>query len=110
VYCYFSCVIIFVYWFIDLSVVTPAQIQFLTKNVVENTAADKLKNMGAIAYDPIKKDVYVSDANQKVGSIFRLKTTGDTAYTTIEPIVASKYILDFVCRSYQNVYFRQVMH
>jgi len=90
--CYFSCVINFVYRYcVDLGVVTPAQIQFLTKNVVENTAADKLKNMGAIAYDPIKKDVYVSDANQKVGSIFRLKTTGDSAYTIVEPIVASKF-------------------
>jgi len=80
------------YRFLDLGIVTPAQIQFLTKNVVENTAADKLKSMGAIAYDPIKKDVYVSDANQKVGSIFRFKTTGDAAYTIIEPIVASKYL------------------
>jgi len=77
---------------IDLGIVTPAQVQFLTKNVVENTAADKFKSMGAIAYDPIKKDVYISDANQKFGSIFRLKTTGDAAYTAIEPIVASKYI------------------
>lgn len=82
------------YRFVDLGIVTPAQIQFFTKNVVENTAADKLKSMGAIAYDPIKKDVYVSDANQKVGSIFRFKTTGDTAYTIIEPIVASKYLAD----------------
>ncbi|CAI6363942.1 unnamed protein product [Macrosiphum euphorbiae] len=76
----------------DLGIVTPAQIQFLTKNVVENTAADKLKSMGAIAYDPIKKDVYVSDANQKVGSIFRFKTTGETAYTIIEPIVAKQNV------------------
>jgi len=97
------------YRFVDLGIVTPAQIQFLIKNVVENTAADKLKSMSAIAYDPIKKDVYVSDANQKVGSIFRFKTTGDTAYTIIEPIVASKYIADSDRRGHRNVYSRRII-
>lgn len=75
--------------FLDLGVITPAQIQLFGKNVVENTAADRLKDMIAAAYDPIKKDIYVSDTNQKVGSIFRIKTTGRDAYTIVEPIVAS---------------------
>lgn len=75
--------------FADLGVVTPTQIQFLRQNVTENTAADRLKTMMATAYDPIKKDIYVSDDNQKVGSIFRIKTTGEAAYTTVEPVVAS---------------------
>lgn len=71
--------------------VTPAQLQFFNNKTVETSAADRLKDMVAIAYDPVKKDVYVSDANQKVGSIFRIKTTGDDAYTSVEPIVASTY-------------------
>ncbi|VVC43190.1 Hypothetical protein CINCED_3A018444 [Cinara cedri] len=74
----------------DLGVVTSAQIQFFKNKEIETLAADRLKDMTAIAYDPIKKDVYVSDANQKVGSIFRMKTTGDAAYTAVEPIVAKQ--------------------
>lgn len=79
----------FYFVFVDLGVVTPAQIQFFLNKTVETTSAVRLKNMVAIAYDPIKKDIYISDTIQKVGSIFRIKTTGDTAYSVIEPIVAS---------------------
>lgn len=79
----------FYFVFADLGVVTPTQIQFFLNRTADITSAVRLKNMGAVAYDPIKKDIYVSDANQKIGSIFRIKTTGETAYNVIEPIVAS---------------------
>lgn len=79
------------YTCIDLGVVTPAQIQFFKNKVIEMSAADQLKDMVAITYDPIKKDIYVSDANQKDGIIFRIRNTGDGAYTAVEPIVASMY-------------------
>lgn len=79
----------FCFVFTDLGVVTSTQIQFLRQNVTEKIAVNQLKTMVAIAYDPIKKDIYISDDNQKVGSIFRIKTTGEGAYTTVEPIVAS---------------------
>lgn len=78
----------------DVGVVTPFQIHFLSQKVAENTVENKLKEMGAIAYNPITKDIYVSDSNQKEGSIFRIKTTGDAAYSIVEPIVASKWNFD----------------
>lgn len=77
---------------LDLGVITTDQIQFFSNKVVVNTAADRLKDMIAVTYDPIKKDVYVSDSNQKIGSIFRIKTTGENANSVVEPIVASTFI------------------
>lgn len=96
--------------FTDLGVITRAQIQFLARHkqndataangttpqkpgkyVLEHTAADQLKDMVAAAYDPVGKYVYVSDSNANAGSIFRIRTIGDAAYTVVEPVVASTF-------------------
>lgn len=101
-----------VFYFTDLGVVTRAQIQFLarhkqsdaaaangtllhepSKYVLEHTAADQLKEMVAAAYDPVGKYVYVSDSNANAGSIFRIRTVGDAAYTVVEPVVASTFMV-----------------
>lgn len=75
--------------FTDLGVVTQTQFQFLTNNTIDRTAADELKNMVAATYDPIKKDIYISDSNHKAGSIFRIKTVGDSKYSVVQPVVNS---------------------
>ncbi|XP_050545727.1 protein cueball [Daktulosphaira vitifoliae] len=74
----------------DLSVVTQAQIQFLINNEVESTAADQLKDMISAAYDPVTKDIYVSDSNHKSGSIFRIKWTSKEKYSIIQTVVTKQ--------------------
>lgn len=74
----------------DLGVVTQGQIQFFTNNVIDKTVDVPLGRMIAMAYDSIKKDLYVRANNNEFGGVFRIKTTGDRAYAAVEPIVGSK--------------------
>lgn len=68
---------------------TPKQIKFFSNGTVDNIIDVELIHMNAVAYDPIKQDIYVSDSKMVIGSIFRIKTTEKSAYNVPEPIVAS---------------------
>lgn len=74
----------------DLGVVTQNQIQFFTDDVVDKTVDIPLGRMKAMAFDPIKRDLYVRGNNNEFGGIFRIKLTGDHAtIAVIEPIIDS---------------------
>jgi hypothetical protein len=74
----------------DVSVVTSDQIYFLSTNNTLYSIENKLKIMGAIAYNPITKDIYVSDSSQNKASIFRIKYIENAYSSIVEPIVACK--------------------
>ncbi|XP_025405265.1 protein cueball [Sipha flava] len=72
----------------NVSVVTSDQIYFLSTNNTLYSIENKLKIMGAIAYNPITKDIYVSDSSQNKASIFRIKYIENAYSSIVEPIVA----------------------
>lgn len=90
-----------------MGVVTTSQIQFFSNRTADFTPDVRLKNMGAVAYDPIKKDIYVSEVIGSETSIFRIKPTGETAYNVIEPIVASMSKFDLLTNvnNKNNIYY-----
>lgn len=75
---------------IDVSVITVDQIHFLSTNHTIYSIENRLKLMGAIAYNPITKDIYVSDSSQNIASIFRIKYIENAYSNVVEPIVGGK--------------------
>lgn len=79
----------FYFVFVDLGVVTQTRILLFSNGKINTTVKNHLESMDKAVYDPIKKHIYVSDLNQEVGSIFRIKTIGNTAPNVAETIIAS---------------------
>lgn len=83
----------------DLGVVTETQIQFFVTQPqgepnIESTAANELRNMMSVTYDPVKKDIYISDSNRADGSIFRIRIMADGKYGHVQPVVAGSDFVD----------------